>query len=494
MSNVYDCNTEWGQIVYACGDYDTQSSSSSTLLSSSSSSSSSNKESSSSSLSSSSVYVGTGGKGNNISNYKTVQIGTQIWMAENLNYDVAGSKCYNNLESNCDKYGRLYDWATMMALDDDCRYNSCASKVQAKHRGICPSGWHIPSSDEWKTLMDYVESSNGCTFCAAKYLKAKTGWNSNGNGEDTYGFAALPGGTGYGDYGHGISFSDGDFSYGNAGFWWGSTEDYSNYDAYSTFMLYSDFNYPGGTSKSNLHSVRCVKDDSAPLSSSSASQNSSSSSVTTAATLAAPVISSIGWNANGEGLTIEWDAVPGATSYAIYKSNSKYGSYTYIATTSFIGYDDMNLDLGNWNFYQIAAIASDQSEGPRTENPRGVDLPPSMPSRVDVNFCTSYSQPIAGSNIRTSRHDYNVTIGGQYFSGSLSSLSFVGYCSAYSTVPPGTYSFTLYRTYTSASTLKTSVTEHTCTASNERMTINHRYTINVSSCNVSKTALPLTML
>jgi uncharacterized protein (TIGR02145 family)/uncharacterized repeat protein (TIGR02543 family) len=81
--------------------------------------------------------------------FRTVVIGTQTWMAENLNCDVSGSECYNNNESNCATYGRLYDWATAMALPSSCNSSTCSSQINAKHRGICPSGWHIPSNADW---------------------------------------------------------------------------------------------------------------------------------------------------------------------------------------------------------------------------------------------------------------------------------------------------------------------------------------------------------
>ncbi|MFI4955126.1 MAG: FISUMP domain-containing protein, partial [Gammaproteobacteria bacterium] len=82
--------------------------------------------------------------------YKTVCIGNQTWMAENLNYDASGSVCYNNDPANCAIYGRLYDWNTIMqgALSS----TSVPSGVQ----GVCPKGWHVPSKAEFDTLMMFL--------------------------------------------------------------------------------------------------------------------------------------------------------------------------------------------------------------------------------------------------------------------------------------------------------------------------------------------------
>lgn len=116
--------------------------------------------------------------------YKTVKIGNQIWMAENLNYEVDngyGSWCYANEYRNCKKYGRLYTYYAAM--------------------NACPSGWHLPSESEWKVLFDYV----GGMQVANYELRSKDGWGYKG--EDRYKFNVLPAGS----YNHieGVMYMDG---------------------------------------------------------------------------------------------------------------------------------------------------------------------------------------------------------------------------------------------------------------------------------------------
>jgi uncharacterized protein (TIGR02145 family) len=160
--------------------------------------------------------------------YKVVKIGTQTWMAQNLNYNANGSKCYGNDPANCAKYGRPYNWSTA--------------------KNACPKGWHLPSYDEWETLVDFA----GGDKVAGKKLKAESSWNGDGNNTDEYGFSALPGG-----YGH----SGGDFLYaGGSGFWWNSSE-YSTSYAYYRYMYYY-YEYAGWNYnyKYCLFSVRCLHD------------------------------------------------------------------------------------------------------------------------------------------------------------------------------------------------------------------------------------------
>jgi len=164
--------------------------------------------------------------------YKTVVIGTQTWMAENLNYEAEGSKCYDNDPSNCATYGRLYDWETAMA--------------------VCPSGWHLPSRAEWNTLSSYVQNNSNCSKCDIVKLKAASGWVSY-NSTDEYGFSALPGG--YGRF-------NGIFESSNSGYWWSASDGANSNSAYSLYMIYnenSSFWYEINK-LAVFFSVRCLQD------------------------------------------------------------------------------------------------------------------------------------------------------------------------------------------------------------------------------------------
>ena len=186
--------------------------------------------------------------------YKTVSIGTQTWMAENLNYKTDNSYCYDDEASNCSKYGRLYTWAAAMdsvgslsANGKGCGYGKTCAPTNPV-RGVCPTGWHLPTQTEWNTLFTAV----GGQSKAGKMLKSTSGWNSSGNGTDAYSFSALPAG-GRGGNGH--------FNYeGNNAYFWSSTDDNSYY-AYS-MILYYNGDYAGLDDGNEGYgfSVRCVKD------------------------------------------------------------------------------------------------------------------------------------------------------------------------------------------------------------------------------------------
>jgi len=196
--------------------------------------------------------------------YKTVKIGTQWWFAENLNYDALGSRCYNDVDDNCTKYGRLYDWA--MAMDIDWTYNTLSYNGTAQ-RGICPEGWRIPSNTDWDKLFRYVDgntstSSPYMSSIAGGKLKATNLWISNGNGTDDFGFSALPGGYGYYNSNYELKFS----AVSSYGRWWSANQDDCNEElmcekAYYRVMCECDnFGSYGNIEKTRLYSVRCVKD------------------------------------------------------------------------------------------------------------------------------------------------------------------------------------------------------------------------------------------
>ena len=169
--------------------------------------------------------------------YKTVKIGDQVWIAENLNYKTENSYCYGETASdpkteNCTKYGRLYTWA---AAND-----------------ACPEGWLLPDTTEWSKLFTAV----GGKGTAGKKLKSLTGWNdyngTSGNGTDDYGFSAFPAGN---------RRSSGYFSNeGDNAYFWSAAESGSN-SAYSMGLRYIDEDaYLYYSNKYSAFSVRCLKD------------------------------------------------------------------------------------------------------------------------------------------------------------------------------------------------------------------------------------------
>jgi len=178
--------------------------------------------------------------------YKTVKMGEQIWMAENFNHETEGSAYYNDDPVYGEKYGQLYDFETA--------------------KRVCPVGWHLPSTAEWCGLTNYVDycADSSLDFHitqtdendAGRYLKAKQGWNDyygkSGNGEDTFGFAALPGG----------SYNFKGSAVGLYGLWWSATKcEDDNELAWSFSMDHND----DGVQEHNTWigdklSVRYVKD------------------------------------------------------------------------------------------------------------------------------------------------------------------------------------------------------------------------------------------
>lgn len=185
--------------------------------------------------------------------YKTVRIGNQEWFAENLRttsynngttiplvsdnnvwtgLSTAAYCWYNNDQTTYgDTYGALYNWYTINTGK------------------LCPTGWHVPTDAEWASLTDYV----GGDSIAGTRLKTTSGWSSDGNGTDKYGFSALPGGYRSGNFG---TFNP----VGYYGYWWSTAEDashalrwYMGHDSGSVKNSYG--------SKSHGLSVRCVRDN-----------------------------------------------------------------------------------------------------------------------------------------------------------------------------------------------------------------------------------------
>jgi len=182
--------------------------------------------------------------------YKTVQIGTQCWMAENLKTSKYrdgtpipnvqdGSRWsslnngawayYNNEAKNNSTHGKLYNWY-----------------VGSDERGVCPVGWRIANTADWSTLRAFLGENHG------RLLKSRAGWLNGGNGVDSVRFNALPSG--------GRSRDGHFYSQGSFGIWWGA---YRNDREWATpYYLTNNDNVMGTSHDNELHgfSIRCVKE------------------------------------------------------------------------------------------------------------------------------------------------------------------------------------------------------------------------------------------
>jgi uncharacterized protein (TIGR02145 family) len=168
--------------------------------------------------------------------YRTVTIDGKTWMAQNLNYQPPRSMlavksmhwCYGNEKNNCDKYGRLYGWDLA--------------------RTVCPEGWKLPEKQDWYAL---IEKAGG-KGKAEDALKSVS-WN----GEDIYGFSALPGGGYYSSDGvDGFKFK----KINGGGVWWVNDK---GYYGSSAPIIHMDMGFYGGagvnSSKESGYSVRCIQ-------------------------------------------------------------------------------------------------------------------------------------------------------------------------------------------------------------------------------------------
>lgn len=204
--------------------------------------------------------------------YRTVKIGDQWWMAENLRYAADSSFCYNDEEYFCEAYGRLYPWIVAMNLDTVYRRNGAiyADVVDSLHQGVCPDAWHVPTKVEWKTMIEFVKEHNG-TEGDGTSLRSPEMWVEYSDGSskvthsDRFGFSVLPAGmhtdptAGYrGNIYTGFT--------GDAYFWTATEVNSYRNDVTRAYYvrLYSQSNdnavrTDDDESKRNAMSIRCVK-------------------------------------------------------------------------------------------------------------------------------------------------------------------------------------------------------------------------------------------
>lgn len=198
--------------------------------------------------------------------YRTVKIGDQIWMAQNLNYEIENSHCYNDDPKNCEKYGRLYNWQTA--------------------KEACPAGWHLPSKTEFqalivnvsdfKTYNEYYDNQDVMKNADLySRLRSSSGWREDtlfrpsgsfiappGNGTDDFGFSAIPSGL---RRKRSLKHSENTYNYeaeGYRAYFWSSSKTEDVY-IYMNICGNTDCTYSTNGSfhfADDYYSIRCIKD------------------------------------------------------------------------------------------------------------------------------------------------------------------------------------------------------------------------------------------
>lgn len=188
--------------------------------------------------------------------YPLVRIGSQTWLAKNLNFNAPNSFCYANNTANCSRYGRLYQWNTALGLTDNFNNESADTLLAQPLQGICPEGYRIPTSSDFQTISDYIDSKNGNEGVGTS-LKKEDLWENLEEipqGTNRFGFNALP--AGYRDPNGNYNLLGEDLS-----FW--VSEEASSPKLAPFWNLYAENDKFIGTytnSKKYAYSVRCIKD------------------------------------------------------------------------------------------------------------------------------------------------------------------------------------------------------------------------------------------
>ena len=195
--------------------------------------------------------------------YKTVKIGNQIWMTENLSVTkfrngdpINEAKTSSEFKEFCGQHKPAF--VSYLSITKEKAYGKYYNWYAIKDpRGLAPEGWVIPSEQNWNELFEFI----GGKSAAGAYLKSKTGWNDNGNGLDKYGFAMMPGGEVFTFYRDGLAFID----VGEYGYWWASDSTCIGISGKSDGIAYCEvpvsyftFDYNSTYSEAGK-TVRCIK-------------------------------------------------------------------------------------------------------------------------------------------------------------------------------------------------------------------------------------------